>query len=274
MKNNRCCVGRRNRLYQSERSSFDRSHARIHDGIERVFHVRRCKHSSVVKFHPGSQMKNISYRVGSFPRLGQVAVRNSLRIEFHQAIKNKSVNSFRRPIRPDPRIQIRRHRFDQKIDDARFGRNRACTGRKREKEGSKGNKGNKGKPPPQRTIRCTRLRSSTSFTSCASFTSSLTLHNTPCPTPRPSSLRSLPAHSRFAVAASPIQARQMQTLPSHRRARQTHRMFADEFPATRPPSAPLSADCAPRPLKQLVPKRQLAPVQTDEQHRQSKAQSI
>ncbi len=141
MKNNGGRIRRLNRLYQSERSSLGRSHARIHDGIERIFHVRRCKHSPVVKFHSGSQMKNISYRVRRFPRLGQIAVRNPLRIQFHQAIKNKPVNSFRKPIRPDPRIQIRRHRFDQKIHNPRFGRNGACTGgeHKDEEKGSKGN---------------------------------------------------------------------------------------------------------------------------------------
>jgi hypothetical protein len=94
-----------------------------------------------MKLHAAAQMKHVGGGIGSFPFFRQVAVRNPMSVQFDQAVENQAVDSLGLSIGPDSRVQISRHRFDQEIDDAGIGFDRARAGGEYKEGEEKGSKG-------------------------------------------------------------------------------------------------------------------------------------
>ena len=93
-----------------------------------------------MELHTAPQVKHIRDRIGHLPFFSQVAVGDPMRVEFDQTAEEQTVNSLGLSISPNSRIQISRHRFNQKIDDAGLGGDgmRAGGERKKKEKGSKG----------------------------------------------------------------------------------------------------------------------------------------
>ena len=65
-------------------------------------------------------MKHIGQRIGRFPTLGQVGNDVHLRVVRHEAVEDQAVDALRLRVGADPRIEIDRHRLDQKRHGAFF----------------------------------------------------------------------------------------------------------------------------------------------------------
>src|SRR5579862_2980677 len=108
MKDDRGRIGSVNGLDENQGAPFWRDHGPVHDGIKSVLYICRRERPAVMEFHAGSQMKNISLRIGSLPFFGQVGPGVPFGIKLNKSVKNQIINSFRLRVDSDSRIEIGR----------------------------------------------------------------------------------------------------------------------------------------------------------------------
>src|ERR1700753_966631 len=101
MNDDRGCIGSVYLAYGLIRASFDAHHFALQNRIERVLHIGRRQHTTIVKMYTTAQMKNIRQRVGRIPSLCKPGLKIEARILTYQRIEDERVDALRLSIHAD-----------------------------------------------------------------------------------------------------------------------------------------------------------------------------
>jgi len=119
MKDHSEIVGRINVVDKAIIRRLGAANPALEQRIERPLHIAGGQSAAVMKSDAMMKMKNIGSRIGNLPPLGQPGNHVELIPACHQSIEQQGVNACRVRIEPNPRIKIRRARFDD--HDQRIG---------------------------------------------------------------------------------------------------------------------------------------------------------